>query len=147
MLETVDKIYSSEMAIPIFPAGLVSRKFRKNEIKDLRWKKSFITKSKYYHKDIVPIYIEGKNSRFFYNFAALRKKVGIKINLEMFFLVNEMFDHKDKKVILHFGKPVSYKVFDKTHNDAEWANMFRDELYNKKGQIINEPLFIPKNVI
>jgi len=38
-------------------------------------------------------------------------------------------------------------VFDKTHNDAEWANMFRDELYNKKGQIINEPLFIPKNVI
>jgi len=146
MLETVDKIYSSEMAIPIFPAGLVSRKFKKNEIKDLTWKKSFITKSKYYHKDIVPIFIEGENSRFFYNFAALRKKIGIKINLEMFFLVNEMFDHKDKKVILHFGKAVSYKVFDKTHSDAEWANIFRDELYTKKGSIINEPLFLSKNV-
>lgn len=141
MLELVDKIYSSDMAIPIFPAGLVSRKFSKTEIKDLTWKKSFITKSKHYHKDIVPIYIEGRNSRFFYNFASFRKKIGIKINLEMFFLVNEMFTHKDKKVILHFGKPVSYKVFDKSHNDAEWANIFRDELYFKKGRIINEPLF------
>lgn len=143
MLETVDKIYSSEMAIPIFPAGLVSRKSGRDTIKDLSWKKSFITKSKYYHKDVVPIYIEGKNSSFFYNFAALRKRLGIKINLEMFFLVNEMFDHKDKKVILYFGKPVSYKVFDKSHNDAEWANIFRDELYNKKGQIVNEPLLKP----
>ncbi len=143
MLERVDQIYSSEMAIPIFPAGLVSRKFKGDEIKDLTWKKSFITKSKHYHKDIVPIYIEGKNSRFFYNFAALRKRIGIKVNIEMFFLVNEMFDHKDKKVILHFGKPVSYKVFDKSHTDAEWANIFRDELYNKKGQIVNESLLKP----
>lgn len=146
MLERVDKIYSSEMAIPIFPAGLVSRKFHGDEIKDLTWKKSFITKSKHYHKDIVPIYIEGRNSRFFYNFAAFRKKIGIKINIEMFFLVNEMFNHKDKKVILYFGKPVSYKVFDKSHSDADWANIFRDELYAKKAQIINAPLLIPKNV-
>jgi putative hemolysin len=146
MLERVDQIYSSEMAIPIFPAGLVSRKFKGDEIKDLTWKKSFITKSKHYHKDIVPIYIEGKNSRFFYNFASFRKKIGIKINIEMFFLVNEMFNHKDKKVILYFGKPVSYKAFDKTHNDAEWANIFRDELYSKKEQIINKPLLLPKNV-
>ncbi len=146
MLEKVDEIYSSEMAIPIFPAGLVSRKFGNNEIKDLNWKKSFITKAKHYHKDIVPIYIEGRNSRFFYNFASFRKKIGIKINLEMFFLVDEMFGHKDKKVILHFGKPVSWKMFDKSHTDAEWANIFRDELYKKKGQIINETLLVPKNV-
>jgi len=146
MLEMVDKIYSSEMAIPIFPAGMVSRKAGKDEIKDLPWKKSFITKSKYYHKDIVPIYIEGRNSNFFYNFASFRKKIGIKINLEMFFLADEMFGHKDKKVILHFGKPISWKVFDKSHNDAEWANIFRDELYKKKGTIISEPLFPANNV-
>jgi putative hemolysin len=141
MLEMVDKIYSSEMAIPIFPAGLVSRKSGKDEIKDLPWKKSFITKAKHYHKDIVPIYVEGMNSRFFYNFASFRKKIGIKTNLEMFFLVDEMFAHKDKKVILYFGKPVSWKVFDKSKSDAAWANTFRDELYIKKARIINEPLF------
>jgi len=141
MLETVEKIYSSEVAVPIFPAGLVSRKSGKDEIKDLRWKKSFITQSKHYQKDIVPIYIQGKNSKFFYNFASFRKKMGIKVNLEMFFLVNEMFNQKDKNIILHFGKPVSYKVFDKTHTDAEWANIFRDELYVKKNKIVSEPLF------
>jgi putative hemolysin len=140
MLELVEQIYSSNMAIPIFPAGLVSRKSGRDEIKDLRWKKSFITQAKHFQKDIIPIYIEGRNSRFFYNFASLRKRVGIKPNIEMFFLPNEMFTHKDKKVILHFGKPVSYKVFTAEHNDAAWANIFRDELYRKKGEIINEPL-------
>lgn len=141
MLEEVDKIYASDIAIPIFPAGLVSRKSGKGEIKDLAWKKSFITKAKYYHKDIIPIYIEGSNSRFFYNFASFRKKMGIKINLEMFFLVNEMFNQKDKNIVVHFGKPVSHKMFDKTHSDSEWANLFRDKLYEKKTKIITEPLF------
>lgn len=141
MLEQVEKIYSSNVAIPIFPAGLVSRKSGKNNIKDLTWKKSFITQSKHFHKDIVPIYIEGKNSRFFYNFASWRKKAGIKVNLEMFFLVNEMFHQKDKNIILHFGKPVPYITFDKTHTDAEWANLFRDALYTKKETIVNTPLF------
>ncbi len=140
MLERVEKIYSSELAIPIFPAGLVSRKSGRDEIKDLRWKKSFITQAKHFQKDIVPVYIEGKNSRFFYNFAALRKRLGIKINLEMFFLVNEMFAQKDKNVTVHFGKPVSYKVFDSSKNDQKWATAFRDELYAKKGQIVTEPL-------
>ncbi len=64
----------------------------------------------------------------------------------MFFLPDEMFAHKDKKVILYFGKPVSWKVFDKTHNDAEWANIFRDALYDKKTQIIHEPLMLPKSL-
>lgn len=145
MLERVDKIYSSERAIPIFPAGMVSRKFGKHEIKDLPWKKSFITKAKHYRKDIIPIYIEGRNSNFFYNFAMWRKRLGIKINIEMFFLVDEMFAHKDKKVILYFGKPVSHKVFDKSHSDAEWANIFRDALYVKKEKIINETLLTPAN--
>jgi putative hemolysin len=141
MLEMVEKIYSSGVAIPIFPAGLVSRKSGSDDIKDLRWKKSFITQAKHFHKDIVPVYIEGSNSRFFYNFAALRKRLGIKINLEMFFLVNEMFAQKDKNIILHFGKPVSYKIFESSKNDAMWAEKFRDELYRKKGLIVNEPLF------
>lgn len=141
MLELVEKIYSSDMAVPIFPAGLVSRKSGKDEIKDLRWKKSFITQAKHFQKDIVPIYVEGRNSQFFYNFASFRKRIGIKINIEMFFLPNEMFNQKNKNITLHFGKPVSYKVFDKTRNDAAWAMLFRDELYRKKGQIINEPLF------
>ena len=67
MLELVEKIYGSNCAIPIFPAGLVSRRQPDKSIKDLRWKKSSITQAKHYKKDIVPIWIEGRKSNFFYN--------------------------------------------------------------------------------
>ena len=55
MLELVDKIYSSNYALPIFPAGLVSRRQPDKSIRDLRWKKSFITQAKHYKKDIIPV--------------------------------------------------------------------------------------------
>lgn len=141
MLELVEKIYSSNYAIPIFPSGLVSRRQPDKSIRDLRWKKSFITQAKHYKKDIIPIWVEGRNSDFFYKFAMWRKKLGIKVNLEMFFLVDEMFGQKDKNIILHFGKPVSYTIFTESRNDARMAIRFQDELYRKKENIVKESLF------
>ena len=78
----IDQAYASDNALLVFPAGLVSRKI-KGEIADLEWKKSFINKAKKYNRDIVPVYIEGKNSNFFYNLARLRQKIGLMVNLEM----------------------------------------------------------------
>ncbi len=141
MLELVDEIYGSNYAIPIFPAGLVSRRQPDKTIKDLRWKKSFITQAKYYKKDIIPIWIEGKNSNFFYRFAQWRKRLGIKINIEMFFLPDEMFGQKDKRLVVYFGKPVSFTTFMESRNDAKMAIMFQDELYRLKENIVNEILF------
>lgn len=141
MLEDVDTIYRSDMAIPIFPAGLVSRRKPDGSIKDLRWKKSFITKAKHYKKDIIPIWVEGRNSDFFYNFARWRKRLGIKVNIEMFFLPDEMFGQKDKHIIIHFGKPVPFTTFMESNNDARMAVMFQDKLYQKKKNIVKETLF------
>jgi 1-acyl-sn-glycerol-3-phosphate acyltransferase len=141
MLELVDKIYGSSYAVPIFPAGLVSRRQPDKTIKDLRWKKSFITQAKHYKKDIIPIWIDGKNSNFFYRFAQWRKRLGIKINIEMFFLPDEMFSQKDKQIIVHFGKPVSFTTFMEWQNDAKMAIMFQDELYRLKEKIVTEPLY------
>lgn len=141
MLETVDRIYGSDCAVPIFPAGLVSRRQADKTIKDLRWKKSFITQAKHYQKDIIPIWAEGRNSNMFYNFAYWRKKLGIKTNIEMFLLPHEMFAQRDKHLILHFGKPVSFLTFIEPHTDAQWAEKFQDELYKKKANVIKEPLF------
>lgn len=141
MLIMVDKIYASDCAIPIFPAGLVSRRQPDKSIKDLRWKKSFITQAKHYKKDIIPVWVEGHNSNFFYNFAYWRKKLGIKVNIEMFFLPDEMFSQKDKHIVLHFGKPIPFTTFMESQNDAKMAIMFQDELYRKQGNIVKEPLF------
>ena len=55
-LKVVVDEYSTEKAILVFPAGLVSRK-QKGKIRDLEWKKSFVTQAIDHHRLIVPVYI------------------------------------------------------------------------------------------
>ena len=127
-IKAINKSFASDVMILFFPAGLVSRK-KKGIIKDLEWKKTFLSKSKYYDRDIVPIHINGRNTNFFYNIAKLRGFLKIKANLEMFFLVDEMFRQKNQTIIITFGKPVSNKYFDKRNTDLKWANLLRDYVY------------------
>ena len=124
----IEETYAAAGAVLVFPAGLVSRK-QEEGIKDLEWKKSFISKARKYKKDIVPVYIEGKNSSFFYNLARLRKKMGIKANIEMFYLADEMFAQKGKKVTIHVGKPISYDYFDPSKSDKDWAEEVKEQVY------------------
>jgi putative hemolysin len=127
--EIIEETYSGEDAVIVFPAGLVSRK-QEYGIKDLEWKKSFINKAKKYKKDVVPIYVEGRNSEFFYNLAGIRKKLGIRANIEMFYLADEMFGQKNKKIVVHIGKPISYKYFDASKSDLYWAEAVKDMVYD-----------------
>jgi putative hemolysin len=124
----LDETYRSEQAVLIFPAGLVSRK-QQGFIRDLDWKKSFIVQARKNEREIYPVYIHGRNSSFFYNFALLRKKLGIKANLEMFFLPDEMFKQRNKTITIIFGKPISWKALDKSKSDHEWASWFREHVY------------------
>jgi putative hemolysin len=127
--EIIEETYSGNDAVIVFPAGLVSRK-QEYGIKDLEWKKSFINKAKKYKKDVVPIYVDGKNSEFFYNLARIRKKVGIKANIEMFYLADEMFGQKNKKIVVHIGKPISYEYFDASKSDLYWAETVKNMVYD-----------------
>ncbi|HEY1038047.1 MAG TPA: 1-acyl-sn-glycerol-3-phosphate acyltransferase [Bacteroidia bacterium] len=127
-LKVIDSTYSSEHAVLVFPAGLVSRK-QSGEIKDLEWKKSFITQAIKHKRMIVPVYIDGQNSKFFYNLALWRKRLGIKANVEMFFLADEMVKQNNKTIHVKFGKPFSYEVFDKRHNHNEWAQLVKAYVY------------------
>jgi putative hemolysin len=124
----IDQAYSEGFVVLIFPAGLVSRKF-KNEIRDLIWKKSFIAKAKKYKKDIIPCFISGKNSNFFYNLAYWRKKIGIKANIEMFFLVDEMYQQRGKNVKIHIGNSISYLELEVGKSELEWADHIKNIVY------------------
>lgn len=130
-LQAIDEVYSSEAAILIFPAGLVSRKLKEG-IRDLEWNKSFIARAVKHQKPVVPVFIEGRNSSFFYNFAKLRKRLGIKGNLEMLLLPDEMFKQKGKTIRIHVGKPIHWSVFEKQHTDKEWAAKLREYIYSSK---------------
>ena len=127
--EKIEQAYRSDKAILIFPAGLVSRKIE-GEIQDLLWRKSFVAKSIAYQRDVVPVYINGKNSKFFYNFAKMRKQLGIKVNLEMMLLPKEMFRQRDKTIEITFGKPIPYTYFTADKSHAEWALEVRKKVYS-----------------
>ena len=89
----IEEAFASDKQILTFPAGLCSRK-QKGEIRDLEWKKSFIQKAIEYRRDVVPVYFEGRNSNFFYRLANFRKRFGIKMNIEMLYLPDEMFKQR-----------------------------------------------------
>jgi 1-acyl-sn-glycerol-3-phosphate acyltransferase len=128
--KTIDELYASEQATLIFPAGLVSRKNSEwGPIRDLEWKKSFITKAKKFHRDVIPVYIEGKNSQFFYGLARWRKRLGIKANIEMFYLVDEMYSQKNKSINIIIGKPVTWMQFHEGVHDTEWAERMKNHVY------------------
>ncbi len=124
----IDQAYASENALLIFPAGLVSRKIG-GKITDLEWKKSFITKAKKYKRDVIPVYIDGRNSNFFYNLARLRQKFGIKANLEMLYLPDEMFSQRNQTVTIRFGERIPYSHFEQSKTEREWASEVRKMVY------------------
>lgn len=128
-VEVIDNLYKSDDMVLIFPAGLVSRKQKKGVIKDVEWKKSFISKAIKYNRDIIPVFIDGRNSNFFYNIARLRKLLGLKANIEMLYLPDEMFSQIDKKISITFGKPIPYNTFTNERTHQEWASWVKEEVY------------------
>jgi putative hemolysin len=134
-VKMLDEFFSSDAVVLIFPAGLVSRK-QKGGIYDLEWKKTFVSKAIKYKRDIIPVYIEGKNSRFFYNLARWRKRLRIKANIEMLYLPDEMFKQKDKKITITFGEPVSYTTFTNELTHQQWAERMKAHVYGMpKGEL------------
>ncbi len=127
-LGRIEEAYASSHAVLIFPAGLVSRK-QSGRVEDLEWKKSFISKAQQYNKPVVPCFIDGSNSSFFYNLALWRRRLGIKSNIEMFYLGDEMFRQKNKTITVIFGQPISASVFDKSRSQKEWAEQMKRHVY------------------
>jgi len=124
----IEEAYSSDCQILNFPAGLCSRK-RRGVIRDLEWQKSFITKSIQHKRDVIPAFFSGRNSNFFYNLANVRKMLGLKANIEMLYLADEMFKQRDKEIRLVFGKPIPWETFDKSRSALEWANWVKSKSY------------------
>jgi putative hemolysin len=127
-LLSVDELFASSQAVFVFPAGLVSRK-QKGKIEDLEWKKTFITRAKKHGKAIIPVYVDGQNSNFFYNLSRFRTRLGIKANIEMLYLVDEMYRQQNQSFSIIFGKPIPAEMFSKDKTDAEWAQWMKQQVY------------------
>jgi putative hemolysin len=120
--------YGSDDQIITFPAGLCSRK-SKGKIYDLDWQKNFITKAIESKRDVVPVYFDGQNSNFFYRFANIRKMSGVKFNVELILLPDEMFKNKNSGFSIIFGQPIPYAFFDESRSVAQWAEYVKEKSY------------------
>ena len=126
--QLVEDTFKEQQHVVMFPAGLCSRKID-GVIKDLPWKKTFVTKSIETGRDIVPIYFEGRNSNFFYNLANVCKKLGIKFNIAMLFLVDEMYKNQHNTYTITIGKPISIDSIDKKEKHATIAKHIQESVY------------------
>lgn len=124
----VEAGFRSDSHIIMFPAGLCSRR-NNGVIKDLEWKKTFITKSVETQRNVVPIHFEGRNSDFFYNLANLCKFFGIKFNIAMLYLVDEMYKNRHKTFRVVIGKPIPWQTFNKSRPASQWAEYVRNIVY------------------
>ncbi len=133
-IQVLEETFQSEKMVLYFPAGLCSRK-QKGKIYDLEWKNTFIKKAIKHERDIIPVFIKSRNSNFFYNLANFRKKIGIKGNIEMLYLVDEMYKQRGKEITITVGKSIPFSTFDKTRSTMEWSQQVKKHVYDLESNI------------
>ncbi|HKK60660.1 MAG TPA: hypothetical protein VJ937_14360 [Salinivirga sp.] len=130
-IQVIDEAFKTDYPILDFPFGLVSRKV-KGKIQDLKWNRTFVNRARKYERDIVPVFFDGHNSKRFYRVAQWRKRLGIKANIEMFYLPDEVFKQHNEHFDVYFGEPISYKSLTKEKTADEWAAEIKKTAYSLK---------------
>lgn len=125
----VEAGFKSDNHMLMFPAGLNSRKQKDGSIHDILWKKTFITKSVEFQRDVVPIHFSGTNSKRFYRIAKFSDRF-LPFNLAMLFLVDEMYRNVGKHFRIDIGKPIPWQTFDRSRTPAQWAVYVEDIVYD-----------------
>ena len=125
----IEEALKSDKQFITFPAGLCSRLQPDGTIADLPWQKAAVVHATGHKRDIVPIYFDAANSRFFYRFAKWRKRLGIKFNIELIFLPKEMIKKCGSTLRVIVGEPIPWTSLDAAHPKQEAARL-RDIVYS-----------------
>lgn len=130
----VEAGFRSSDHIIMFPAGLCSRRQDDGSIRDLAWQKTFVTKSVETQRNVVPIHFSGHNSDRFYRIARWNARLGLKVNIAMLYLVDEMFRNRHKTFTITIGRPIPYTTFDRSRSPKAWAAYVQEEVYRLAAQ-------------
>ena len=123
-----EEVFFGDKQILTFPAGLCSRRID-GRVQDTEWKLNFLKKAYASGRQIVPIFVEGRLSNFFYNLSNLRKKLGIKANIEMLWLPDEMFAQHDSHFRLQVGQPIPLEELQAVGTLREQVAYIREKCY------------------
>lgn len=100
-----DEVLYGELPVLTFPAGLCSRR-KKGVVSDTPWKGNFVRKAHATHREIVPVFVEGCLSNRFYRLSNWRTALGVKFNIEMLYLADEMFLQRGRHFRIRVGEPI-----------------------------------------
>ena len=124
----IDEEYRSGKQMLTCPAGLCSRLQPDGTVADLKWQKHLVVRAVADKRDIVPVHVDAQNSRFFYRLAKWRARLGIKFNIEMLYLPDELFKKRGATINITVGAPVAHEKLDASHA-IEQAALLRDIVY------------------
>lgn len=128
-IQEVNKAFETDAQIMIFPAGEVSRKKGKI-IEDPEWQKTFVSKAVQFQRDIVPVFISGRNSNKFYRIANLRKLLGIKTYIETTLLPQEMLKQYNYNLTMIICDPIKWEDIKNSNlSHQQWANNIKSLVY------------------
>ena len=133
-----DEALFGELPILTFPAGLCSRRID-GRIADPEWKTSFLKKAYASQREIVPVFVEGRLSNFFYRVARLRVMLGLKLNIEMLWLPDEMFSQKGRHFRIFVGDPIPVSELQRYGGLREQAEFVRKKAYFLENMLAPEP--------
>lgn len=123
-----DEEFFGDRPILTFPAGLCSRTVN-GRVTDPEWKISFLKKAYASQRQIVPAFVEGRLSNFFYRVYHLRKALGVKFNIEMLWLPDEMFSQKGRHFRIVVGDPIPVAELQHLGSLREQAEEVRKKTY------------------
>jgi putative hemolysin len=110
-------------ALIIFPAGEVSR-FGPKGVKDGEWQSGFIKMASATRSPILPIFVAGRNSLFFYSLSFLAKP------LSTAWLIREMFKQSHNTVDARVGRAIPHEIYSAQGLPArKLAALFRKHVY------------------
>tara|TARA_R100000005_G_scaffold5644_1_gene2767 strand:+ start:6693 stop:8420 length:1728 start_codon:yes stop_codon:yes gene_type:complete len=122
-LQRIREHVEAEGALIIFPAGEVSR-FGVKGVKDGAWNPGFVRIADAARAPVLPVYVAGRNSIFFYSLSFLSRP------LSTLWLVREMFKQEHNTVSARVGAPIPWGNYRQASSSPPvLADLFRRHVY------------------
>jgi putative hemolysin len=122
-VRAIEQHLQNDGALIIFPAGEVSR-MGATGVRDGLWRHGFLRFASKAKAPIVPMFVDARNSVFFYSLSMLAKP------LSTLWLVREMFKHNNKNMRIRIGQAIEHSVYDALPLDSRAkVKVFRRHVY------------------
>jgi Putative hemolysin len=110
-------------SLGFFPAGAISNPEKDNKLRDREWQEGVIKLIQKANVPVVPVYISGRNSKFFYNLGKIDWR------LRTVRLCHELANKKGKAMDLVFGDPIMPEELAEYKGIKELGEFLKNKTY------------------